>query len=130
MEKTKKTYEEILNTRLECPLTLIRIAKGYTSDEMAEIFQISKSHMSMYEQGKRSIIEKKVINGLMRLNIDYEEFKDYCKYLSKVAKTNVSIKRKYACALGRAIGLVNPELKNESKRVFKVPKKERKLKKD
>lgn len=97
---------------------------------MAEIFSISKSHLYSYEQEERNIKKDKLINGLLKLNINYDYYVNFAIYVSKVLRTNASIDKKYACALGRAIGLVNPELKNESKRVFKVPKKERKLKKD
>lgn len=54
-------------------LTELRVSKGYTQEELAELLKVSRSTIGMYEQGKRepNFEMQETMADFFNVNLDY-----------------------------------------------------------
>lgn len=95
-------------------LRIIRIAKDLNQEEFAEYFLCTKAYISSVEHGKRQMHLRTLKSGLNEMKIsivDYFNLEELRDYMLKIDMDSLSI---YRCMLAKAIGLVNPDLKEQS----------------
>ncbi len=72
-----KNYEQLIHTFVRAQIFRItRIAFNYKQSEMASILDISKSNISLMENGKRNISFDIIEKYLEKFKIKQEDFKD------------------------------------------------------
>lgn len=93
---------------------IIRVAKGITLKELSKYFDCDSAYLSECANGKKKINLERLKRSLANMNIrtsEYfvlEEMRDY------MIKNNYSYLEIYQTMLIYALGMVNPELKEEA----------------
>ena len=122
-KKIDYKYHKKILILLRNPISIIRISRKLSCEEMSKIFGITKGHMSSYEDGRRNIKEDKLIKGLNKLGIDYNKYLEYQLFLNKLVESSISIEKKWNIGLGRALGLSNTNLEESNNLINVLQKK-------
>ena len=117
----KEIKIRIIEGRNFNPVRLIRIVKDMSLDEYATYFETTKSYINQVETGKRNINESRLVIGLDKLGIDIEDYKYFESIIDNLLDFDIDVETKYAIALGRAIKVVNPNLKEKVGSDIHVP---------
>ena len=95
-------------------LRLIRTVKDLNQEEFAKYFLCTKAYISSVERGKRQMTFRTLKGGLNEMQISiagYFELEELRDYMIGINVDSLSI---YRCMLAKAIGLVNPNLKDQA----------------
>jgi len=94
------------------PLKFIRIAKDMKSKEMAEAFGVTTAYISAIETTSRNIRKQTLIYGLQKLNINYADYLELEALSYELSlREDIDDLKKYRIMLIKAIGVINPTLK-------------------
>ena len=103
------------------PLKFIRIAKDITAKEMSESFKVTSAYICAVEGGERNLKEQTLVYGLNNLNINYEEYLELESLSYELSlKEEIDNYEKYKIMLTKAIGVINPELKEQAEELIDV----------
>ncbi|MCR5223587.1 MAG: hypothetical protein K6C11_00330 [Bacilli bacterium] len=117
----KEIKQRIIEGRNFNPVRLIRIVKDMSLDEYSTYFETTKSYINQVEIGKRNINESRLVIGLDKLGINIEDYKYFESIIDNLLDFDIDVETKYAIALGRAIKVVNPDLKEKVGSDIHVP---------
>lgn len=99
------------------PLRLIRTAKDLNQEEFAGYFLCTKAYISAVEHGKRQMTFRTLKSGLTEMQISVEDYFELEKLRDYMIEMNIDSLSVYRCMLAKAIGLVNPDLKEQAELV-------------
>lgn len=101
------------------PLKFIRIAKDMKTKEMAEVFEVTTAYISAIETTSRNIRKQVLIYGLEKLNINYGDYLELEALSYELSlREDIDDLKKYRIMLIKAIGVINPSLKEECKELL------------
>ena len=101
------------------PLKFIRIAKDMLTKDMAEKFGVASSYISEVETGRRDLNNiHKIRYGLGNLNISLNDYLELLYFCEQVEKMELNYSFAYKIVLMKAIGIVNPDLKEKSEKTI------------
>ena len=95
------------------PLKMIRIIKGIKISEMAKYFDCSQSYIIDIENGTRIMYKNALFNGLEKLGISYEEYKELIEFQIILSESNISDEDKYKYMLIKTISIFLPNDKEK-----------------
>jgi len=110
------------------PLRFIRIAKDMSSKEMSESFEVTPAYISALEKGERNIKKATLLLGLNNLNIEYGHYLELEALSYELSQKDIEEYDKYKIMLTKAIGVINPDLKEDAEQLIDVIYRNKKIK--
>lgn len=95
-------------------LKIIAVAKGITLKELSKYFECTPAYFNECANGKKKIKLEKLTRSLTNMNIRTSEYfmlEEMRDYMIENGYDHLKI---YQAMLAKAIGMVNPELKEEA----------------
>lgn len=100
------------------PLRFIRIAKDMSSKDFAEYFLVSPAYISAIEKGQRQMHPRTIKSGLRDMGIEYEDYLELEQLAKELNLQEIEDGEKYRMMLIKAIGVINPSLKEETEQLL------------
>lgn len=108
------------------PLRFIRIAKDMSQKDFAQYFLITPAYITALENGKRKISERTLRFGIAQLNIEYDDYLELEELSENLKQQKYDDLKKYRIMLIKAIGVIAPDLKEQTEELLQNYCKEKK----
>jgi len=110
------------------PLRFIRIAKDLNMAEFSKHFLVTSAYISLVEKGKREMTLRTLKSGLKEMGISYIDYVELEELSEELITKDIDKNLKYRIMLTKAIGVINPSLKEETEQLIDVCYRDKKIK--
>ena len=92
---------------------MIRIAKDFSTEEMANFFEITSAYVGAIESGKRIMHFRTLKYGLNNLNITFDDYVELDEFSSILLEKDIEDREKFKYMMMKTIGILTPEIRFE-----------------
>lgn len=110
------------------PLRFIRIAKDLNMEEFSKYFYVTSAYISLVEKNKREMALRTLKLGLKEMGISYIDYVELKELAEELIPQDIDKNLKYSIMLTKAIGVINPSLKEEKEQLIDVCYRDKKIK--
>ena len=96
------------------PLRMIRIVKDLKMKEMAAYFEVTPAYIGAIENGEREMNFRTIKYGLDNLGISRDSYEELVEFQNKLINSDMSDEDRFKFMLIKTLGVVSPELKEQS----------------